>query len=556
MRKATIVLGFLLLSGVVSARITIGNSNGGAEAGGPLDGGDASSIVFLDSSSNIDTTSTFLFQPSSGLNLLTLAGSGSWGSGQVGVNYLGTHSLDVANNEIHFNFYANAINTGSTVNTANAAHFGGGVFRSSDTSAGATDHISLEGRTDFRSLQANVEAVSVLSYCDWVTTTTAGANTFCAANRIRAWQTTNGSSGSPATSGILYGQLIEDIIGGASTSRAFYQQGTDDFVVFMASVTSFGEATTMLNNKIQIVQAGGADIRPGIANLSGGASSDYLMSFGATSNHESDIIRVGAANSWAFGTASGDLLTGISSTAGKLVYTVGFSTNPEMVISNNAITMRGADNSTVLTTSITVAQASITASDKYISFASNTGEEGNVVGTAVAGVIAFNTFTGGHWTRVFGLNTAKEINDAVLKLVESTGASLKTINHKIVNDNVPGGKVVKSQLVRGRLCTTRGSKAVMGFYAGRNDQDGKDTVLALGTGLAWVVNKGMDVENGDLLMSSDVEGDVEIQDADLSTMETERDDTIRSITVAKARQPIKWAAGEKRRKIAVVYTCG
>lgn len=184
----------------------------------------------------------------------------------------------------------------------------------------------------------------------------------------------------------------------------------------------------------------------------------------------------------------------------------------------------GADNSTVIISSINATQANITAADIFIGFYSNEGLEGSVAGTAAAGVLAYNTFTGSHWTKIEG-----QMPD-VLTPLESTGE--------------PYGDE-KAQLVKTRVCKTKRSKAILGFYAG-TDPEGRSMALALGTGYAIVSNHGQDVEIGDWLMTSDVEGTVERQEDDLQ----------HNYSVAKSLQPIKWQKGEKTRKIAVTYHAG
>lgn len=536
---------FLLFASIANAE-EITKSQTNMATGETVFGGNATSVVFLDSSSKLATNSLYTFTASGGLSILSLTGSGSQNAASVGYNSLLSHTAALTTNEVHFNLYSNFIDTGTVDHTGDAAHAGSVVARSSNTFQGAMDLIPLEGRLDFRTLQSNVEGSANFGYCDWVSTGAVGSATFCAALRARGWNTTNGSSGSPNLSGILYGLYVEDLKGGATTSRAIYQEGTDDFAVFLASVTSIGEGTTMLNNKVQIVQPMGADLRPALALYSGLASSDLLMSFGSTAPNESDIARIGTAGNWFTGSAQGDLAMSVTSTSGNLAFTVGLNAQPELKISNNAIVMRAADNSTVLTSSIAATQANITGADTYISFNSNTGQEGSVAGTGVAGVLAYNTFTGAHFTKVMDADVK---NIPMLTLLDGAGRVMRKIP----------GLSQKDQLVETHVCKTRASKKVLGFYAGTDGK--KESALALGTGLAWVANKGQDVEDGDLLMSSDVEGAVELQ-VIMDSPETvhfpkdQKDDVVRNITVAKARQPIQWKPGEKKRKIAVVYTCG
>lgn len=201
------------------------------------------------------------------------------------------------------------------------------------------------------------------------------------------------------------------------------------------------------------------------------------------------------------------------------------------IAGSNIFKVSGGDNSTVYVSSINATQANITASDVFMSFESNTGQEASIAGTGVAGVIAYNTFTGAHFTKLIDADPKKL---DILTPLESTG--------KVI-DKIPG-LASKDQLVESRPCKTRASKSILGFYAGTDGK--KESALAIGAGLVWVANKGIDIQPGDLLISSDVEGAVELQD----------DDILRQITIAKARESIHWKSGEKKRKIAVVYICG
>jgi len=70
----------------------------------------------------------------------------------------------------------------------------------------------------------------------------------------------------------------------------------------------------------------------------------------------------------------------------------------------------GTDNSTVCTVSINALQANVTASDVFIDFRSLTGSEGNIAGSAVAGVISYSTFTASHFTQIID-KTGLKIHD-------------------------------------------------------------------------------------------------------------------------------------------------
>ena len=59
-----------------------------------------------------------------------------------------------------------------------------------------------------------------------------------------------------------------------------------------------------------------------------------------------------------------------------------------------------ANDTTCITVESLAAQADVTALDTFIDFRSATGSEGSVAGTASAGLLAYNTFTGSHYTQI------------------------------------------------------------------------------------------------------------------------------------------------------------
>lgn len=202
----------------------------------------------------------------------------------------------------------------------------------------------------------------------------------------------------------------------------------------------------------------------------------------------------------------------------------------------------GADNSVAITARINAASAGVTASDTFIDFRSTSGSIGSIAGTAVSGVIAYNTFTGSHWSSIDVLTSNEfemRTGDNFGYLVESTGETLEEFGH----------------LTKSRMSCSRGSQAVYGVYGGK-DNDDKDFVLSLGTGYMWVFNKGEDLAVGDLLMSSDECGFAEKQKAKFLGLWEKTDNIVGSITAGKVMENITWNEGEKFRKVAVIYLGG
>jgi hypothetical protein len=227
------------------------------------------------------------------------------------------------------------------------------------------------------------------------------------------------------------------------------------------------------------------------------------------------------------------------------------------------VTVLGADNGTAMTVKINATQANVTASDTFIDFRSTSGSEGSVAGTAVAGVLAYNTFTGSHYTEM--VNSDARVG----QLLEATGDVVKgglgwtniIVTTNITKTAAGAGQNIttnvyigspKGQLVMTRLCETRKSKAAWGVYLG-TDKEGRAMVGSIGTGMLDVANKEQDIEVGDWLMSSDVRGCAELQ---VLEDDKTKDDAKRNYTIGKALQPIRWNGGETHRVIAVTYHGG
>ncbi len=216
-----------------------------------------------------------------------------------------------------------------------------------------------------------------------------------------------------------------------------------------------------------------------------------------------------------------------------------------------------ADNQTNTTLHIAATQANITSADKFMSFASNSGEEGSVVGTGVAGVIAYTTFTAAHKTMVQG-------SPDLMALLEMTGTlcTRQEFNQRgrtqpsrtektLLGDvEIPAryeGPAPKEFLPTTKVCVTRGSNACYGVFAGY-DEHGMALALSMGTGWIRVANKGKNLEVGDFLISSDTAGcaELQLQDRDLK----------KRSTIAQVSENVAWAADELSRVVACRYLMG
>ena len=214
---------------------------------------------------------------------------------------------------------------------------------------------------------------------------------------------------------------------------------------------------------------------------------------------------------------------------------------------------------TVLDFLIEDTQGNIDASDSWITFGSNSGEEGSISGTGAQGVIAYNTFTGSHYTQI-----SSRDNLEVGILLEATGekitdwgdvtvkvssnvevwvdnqanevdkgdvkAKVKITKTKI-KDKVRKSKAsIKNQISKSIICETSQSKAVWGVWGGL-DKEGRDMVFSIGTGFILVYDDGTNIEVGDYLTSTGLKKGYAVKQSD---------DILHNYTVGKALEAVDW----------------
>ncbi len=203
-----------------------------------------------------------------------------------------------------------------------------------------------------------------------------------------------------------------------------------------------------------------------------------------------------------------------------------------------------ADNGTCMGLKINATQANVTAADIFAEFRSTSGVEASIAGTAVAGVIAYNTFTGAHYAQL-----------AVENESLTTGMVMVATGELIEQD---GGDSCLPFITKS---TARAQKAVYGVYAGKVADTAEDygkgaddkalhQVFGVGTGVILVTDTNGDVEVGDYLQSSPTAGHAEKQN----------EAALSNFTVAKANQAVTWAdepgtSGSKVKTIACTYHC-
>lgn len=203
----------------------------------------------------------------------------------------------------------------------------------------------------------------------------------------------------------------------------------------------------------------------------------------------------------------------------------------------------GADNGIAQAIRVNAASASVTTADTFIDFSSTDGSIGSIAGTAVSGVIAFNTFTGSHFSKI----DITSLGSLLWKIKTGNDYGYLVEANGVINQDIGKGYLSGSQ-----MACTKGSKAVYGVYGG-TDKDDNDTVLSIGTGKMWVVNKGENLDVGDLLMASDECGMAEKQKSDWLGFD---ESIISNKTAGKIMEPIEWKRGEKYREVGVVYLGG
>jgi hypothetical protein len=203
-----------------------------------------------------------------------------------------------------------------------------------------------------------------------------------------------------------------------------------------------------------------------------------------------------------------------------------------------------ADNTTAATIAIDATQANVTASDVFVAFTSTSGTEGSIAGTAVAGVIAYNTFTGSHYSqsndieqkpiKVISYQKSREYKETIKE--EGTWEDGVFKEGEVIFEDTVGEEVITevevdaydTTLIPGTvLCSTNEmcewqgednatlpkcrvsdspmDKAVYGVYGG-HDRDGDIFVLGIGTGVALVNEEGGKIEIGDFLCTSSTPG--------------------------------------------------
>ena len=137
--------------------------------------------------------------------------------------------------------------------------------------------------------------------------------------------------------------------------------------------------------------------------------------------------------------------------------------------------------------------------------------------------LAYNTFTGSHYTKVKNRGLKK------FMILESTGENLAD----------------QKQCVVTKLSNKKMSKRIIGVYGGKT-QNGKEMILSIGAGFIWIKNNGENIKKGDYLCSSNIPGYAEKQN----------DNIVHNYTIAKTTQETIWKKTEKKKLVTCTYHGG
>ena len=344
------------------------------------------------------------------------------------------------------------------------------------------------------------------------------------------------SSATTASTGGVGGEAtITGGTGGAATAAGTTRTGGAGGAVTIKPGTGGAASAGTTNN----AGAGGA------LNLYGG-----LGGTGTTAN--------GAGGAIKFFTSIANAAAAERARFDGIDFMIGRTTSPGARFS-----VESADNEITTIFQINAVSASITAADYFTQYWNSTASIGSVSGTATAGLIAYNTFTGAHYVQLENELDVIETGKIVVangKLLVSDGTEYlpeikesETQKDKRVFGVFSGlvskpcrGQAFHEEHNVERCSDVEGEEQrVCSFYQGSNDK-ALYQVLSLGTGQIWVTNTNGNIEVGDYICTSSVKGYGEKQD----------DDLLHNYTVAKATENVDWSEEtESTKLIACTYHC-
>jgi len=351
---------------------------------------------------------------------------------------------------------------------------------------------------------------------------------------------------------LIRGDVDKIKIGNYSTSEDFFARLTvtiptsalgNPRVLGVYSGTLTGIAASSSQGTI-LISPGSQERATG--NITGGDFADSKIfgpeykAVGASTYTHTNALYVAASSQGANVTITNNWALGLSGSAqmiGGGFYIDRTGGTGTTAVPTSALDLHVADNGTCAIMRINATQANVTASDTFIEFRSTSGVEGSIAGTGSAGVLAYNTFTGSHWSQFDDsrVKVEKKVEKKVdkFKKIESYTEQDKDgktvykereveceeekeiiLNYANIEDGtllVTSGKICKwegevaNHLPMVKLSDKKEDKKIYGVFGGC-DKDGDVMVLAIGSGLILVCDEGGKIESGDLLCSSSKPG--------------------------------------------------
>ncbi len=296
----------------------------------------------------------------------------------------------------------------------------------------------------------------------------------------------------------------------------FTSTGTDQFLIRAQGGVGIGTATP--GQTLEVEVAGPAAIR--VDNSSNSRATGLIAGVSGSALEFAVALFV-QSNTYAnVGTGVGTTRLYINGATGNVG--IGTTTPGEILdVEASGATVAGFNRTTSDGTVISIQQAGV--------------EEGTISVTTTT--VSYNAFTGSHYAW-----TDTEIEKGVL-------VSLTGVNRGLHDDS-------ESEVIYGITPTASvNDPRVMGSYLGLQEStqpmsvENPHLVMAVGNGAMWVVDNGRNIEIGDYLISSDVEGHAMV---DPETFEV-------SHIVARVSEPIVWdevaeeVEGRKHARITVFF---
>lgn len=258
-------------------------------------------------------------------------------------------------------------------------------------------------------------------------------------------------------------------------------------------------------------------------------------------NNEGGKVSIGSTDPVASATAL--VVNGDSKTAGYYVCEMNNGASDLASYSNNILHLKYTNITT----------ANLDSTENYVLFSGSDGFTGSI--DANGGTVNYNAFTGQHISPISTSEVSEIENLGVGSIVISNGINLldNSINETYVGSSL--SRTAKDKKVYGVVSN-------LPWYPGNDGWAGWEsdvpavTVNSLGNGRILVTNISGNIENGDYICSSEIDGIGMLQD----------DDLLHNYTVAKCTEDIDWDAvndfvmhngvSYKKCLVGCTYHCG